>query len=436
MRIRTRDLIKVINPVGPMTTTTTVASSGALYSIVGPSAASPSTIVQSHTVETMTDDTSPRKGRKSQYVHHVRRARHLIKMDMDTYVNGGLRSSSVGPNAHWQAWGQYAIDIDERHVAQEIPIDEESAVRETMHAFFDRNEVDLLLNAIESPELYTGLQHIHKQLKLDSVEYHDAMRPGELRRKLARRTNILTGGFLYYSFGVAPIISDMRKLSKAMGSLKESIAKAAKRAGTEITVRRRYDGRFTGVNPNPGGGAANLISAGYGVGPGAGFFHIDIESNVKPLYICTVKGVNTFRFGSDLFNKMDYLANRFGSSGPASFAWERIPFSFVLDWFVDLSGIIDYLDNALTGNHKVISDCCVSHKWDCTMKVIHHQSSPSNSETHNNALVATVGCSAYSRKPSRPHVSVGLRSGFGKQQFRVTAALLGQMVANLKKIAR
>lgn len=434
MRTRTRDLSLVSNPVGPMTTTVTYVATGLPHSSYV-TTATPNTIKQTHISETMIDTTSPRKGRKSQYVHHVRRRLNQIKMDMDTYVDGGLRYQSVGPNAHWQAWNQYAKDISHEHVAQELPISEAAAVRETMNAFYDRNEVDLLLNAVEAPELYTGLRSMRKNLELDNVVYHNAMRKGELRRRLARRTNILTGGFLYYSFGVAPIIADMRKISKSLGSLKESVAKAVKRAGTEVTVSRRYTGEFTGILTNPVGGA-NLTSAGYGTGPGAGFFHIDIEPIVNPLYICTVKGVNSFGFGTPLFNKMDYLISRFGATGPASFAWERIPFSFVVDWFVDLSGILNYLDNALTGNRKVIRDCCISHKWDCNLKVIHHQSSPSNSETHNNALVATVGLSAYSRKPCRTDVSIGLKGGFGKRQIRLTAALLGQMVASLKAIAR
>lgn len=432
MRIRTRDLELVSNPVGPMTTTKTVIATGLPSGVPVYSNASPAVIKQSHIEETMTDELSPVKGRKSQYVHHVKRSLIQNKLDNDQYTQGTLRYTSVGANAHWQAWGHYASTIGFEHVIQEIPVDESTAVRETMHAFYDRNEVDLLLNLVEAPELYTGLKSLNKSLQLDSVINHSAMRRGELRRKLARRINILSGGFLYYSFGVAPIISDMRKISKAMDSLKGSVAKAAERAGKVVTVRRRYTGRFTGINPSVVGSPLT----GYGAVPGTGFYHIDIEPIVNPLYVCTVKGINSFGFKTDFFKKLDYLAHRFGASGPASFAWERIPFSFVLDWFLDLSGVLDKLDNALTGNHKVIKDCCVSHKWKCNLKVIHHQSTPSNSELYNDIQVASVGLAAYSRKPADPKVNIGLAGRFGKRQIRLTAALLGQMTASLKAIAR
>jgi hypothetical protein len=147
---------------------------------------------------------------------------------------------------------------------------------------------------------------------------------------------------------------------------------------------------------------------------------------------CTVRGVRENKYFGDFFQKLDFLASRFGSVGPASFLWERIPFSFVVDWFVDLSGVLNYLDNALTGNTKKVKEACISTKWDVIAEIYKLRYNTSLTSSVDGAQIAQCRLGFYHRKLVDPHVSVGLNVRFGKSQASITAALVAQMAANLR----
>ena len=134
------------------------------------------------------------------------------------------------------------------------------------------------------------------------------------------------------------------------------------------------------------------------------------------------------------FRTLDYLISRFGVSGPASFLWERIPFSFVVDWFVDLSGVLNSLDNTLTGSTKKITDAGISQSWKALIPVVKTRVSPTFTDSNDGSQVALCELSSFIRKPIVPSVSVGLSGRFGKSQLSISAALIGQMAANLLRL--
>jgi hypothetical protein len=125
------------------------------------------------------------------------------------------------------------------------------------------------------------------------------------------------------------------------------------------------------------------------------------------------------------------MCDKFGTSGPASLAWELVPFSFVLDWFVDLRGVFNLLDNALTGNRKKVVDVSFSQKFDLTLREIFHPASPYASG-QDGTTTATHRVRYYHREI--PTVSlIGLSGRFGKKQALLTLSLLHQLVPNLLK---
>jgi hypothetical protein len=56
-------------------------------------------------------------------------------------------------------------------------------------------------------------------------------------------------------------------------------------------------------------------------------------------------------FGIDLESR-DWDAARFSSLNPASIAWELVPYSFVVDWFLDIGGYLRNLETSLLYAHR------------------------------------------------------------------------------------
>jgi hypothetical protein len=450
MRTRTRIPVNETVPIGPVLHTDYYAVAGGgitsayNYNVTG-------NIQTGYVEETIVDDPSPVKTGtlwKSKHVHHVTRSVSQRLLSNDSYDEAGHRYITVGPACYWSAWGNgFVPNITFGHTNPGYTIDEKTALRQTLHAFFNDNDVLNAVNIVEAPELLSGLRSIARNFR-EIVSIDSRLTRGTAKQALQAALKkgksgvaILSGGFLYYSFGVAPLISDMRKVSKAMKSISGRIAKAQKQAGTVVTVSRRWKGSGftwspTGY-PEAGGPVPDLTSyAGLdGKGTQTGnYYAVQLEAEQPLTVTCTVKGVRSLAFDSASLQKWDYLARRFGANGPVSYLWERIPYSFVVDWFVDLSGIIDRLDNALTGNGKKVVDCCISNKWAVRVGVIHSDAkSNSHSNLYNGDQVALVRLSAYSRKPLTPTTTVGLSDRFGKRQIALSAALVGQMAANLRK---
>lgn len=145
-----------------------------------------------------------------------------------------------------------------------------------------------------------------------------------------------------------------------------------------------------------------------------------------------VRGHRNIDYNLDAFKKLQYLINRFGSSGPASFVWERIPFSFVVDWFVDLSSIVGALDNALTGFNQRLDDGWCSEKWSALVPVFKHKYVNWTSDK-DGQQTALYEMSYYHREYLEPRITWGLRDRFGKKQASYLAAVLHQLVANLRR---
>jgi hypothetical protein len=325
-------------------------------------------------------------------------------------------------------WDPYG-DLRPENITYVWPKTEAALVRETLKAFADNNEVDTLLNAVESPELVTSIRPLYN--KLNGVQVLDKQLDRRDIRKLfqnsKRLIGVLSGGFLYYSFGIAPLLSDMRKIARATEKFKSQMERAISKAGTVTSVHRQMQGEFGPI------GLVPYAPIGYGVGPLDGYWHTNINSLVKPLMTCTVRGIRTKKFGTPIFNRLSYLIDRFGGTGPASFAYERISFSFVLDWFVDMSGILNRLDNLLTGGAQNVRDVCVSTKYRALCPIIHHNPNASVISIYDGQQTALVELSGYHRKSVQSTSLGGLSGRFGKKQGLLTAALISQMAANLKR---
>jgi hypothetical protein len=104
----------------------------------------------------------------------------------------------------------------------------------------------------------------------------------------------------------------------------------------------------------------------------------------------------------------------------------------VSDWFVDVSDVFNRLDNFLTGSRKSIQDATLSYKYGVVAGVMKHKYNNQLSSDKDGSQTAVNEIQYYHRKPITTGLNIGLAGRFGKKQVALTAALLGQMAANLR----
>lgn len=252
------------------------------------------------------------------------------------------------------------------------------------------------------------------------------LKKGSLRRNVARTVGNVAGSFLYYSFAIAPLVSDMKKLAKSVLTIKNDLKKAKIMEGKVEKLHFKMKG--SRVDPT-----YNLWQVNNS-GRGVRFLRSESGSAIKTMVIT---GTRRPPFSSKGFSALNELMTRFASSGPASFVWERIPFSFVIDWFVDLRSITNSLDNALTGGTRVVLDASLSELKEATVSCVHDDHLL---PYHCPALAGTEVAYRISRQYHRIPVAVPLGpvdSGrFGKRQKLLTGALAYQMVAKWLALGR
>lgn len=423
--------------------------------------------VQSYADETISDDDSSSRAMKG--VEHYKYSIERDSLPLDEYRSGNYIYQLYGVNAHWESWGDYARDLSRENIRVIWPKTEDALLQEAKEKFYEENQVDNLVNVIESPELVSYGRSILRLVKLGlgakaRIIKKVVFTPGsdaKIVRRLAVNSSLkksrftklpmngryrsvsfrgaargaistISGLHLGWSFGVAPIVSDMRKMSRAVASYKKRLHRAIASAGTEVSVHAKCIGS---IQPFLGANKAGALPVGYSIGPDNGYYWTTLpEKDGNPLRVATVRGRRTVRFNSDVFSRLDYLMSTFGGTGPASLAWELLPYSFVLDWFVDLSDVLNSIDNALTGSSKDIKDAVVSTKWEVKCPIIHTRINSTNTCIYDDVQVADVRLSSYTRKPVNPTFQVGLSGRFGKKQALLTASLIGQLVANLKAL--
>jgi hypothetical protein len=389
--------------------------------------------------ETMIDDIS--KGRHSKEVKHQRKRLTRSTMSDGTLTQGSNVFVQTGAQCFWHVWGLGAADfVNHDHIPTKYPKSDDQLIRQTLDDFYNTNEVDSLLNVVESPELVTGLTGLARKVDLPRIATSAIrrLRSGRwdvnprkvstsLFTQVKKAGGFLSGGYLYYAFGIAPLVADMRKVARNLQKYRKQLAAVVEKAGQTTSVYNHVDGVFM-----PFGYGAPLPD-GYGAVSNAGkYWTASIQSMGTPRKTCVVTGIRDHKYSSTGFQTMDYLMSRFAGVGPASFLWERIPFSFVVDWFVDLSDVFNRLDNALTGNRKKVKSVTVSEKWKCLCPVVKIPRVIGESDTRDGQQMALCELSHYYRQSVDPNLSIGVSQRFGKKQAGILAALVTNIGANLR----
>jgi hypothetical protein len=338
--------------------------------------------------------------------------------ELEEYVDLGSTQKwrANGPYVHFNSWGWYGGDISPFGGVPAITVSYPKTINtlllEAKHKFLQPNETDNLLNIVEASQLKSGIGGVFDFLK----------RVGTAKKVKALD---LSNQYLFYSFGVAPLINDMKKVNVGINNLKVDLDRLIRDYNKPITVMARSSGAF----------ALNTAFApeGYSASQTTGYWHLKHHALSPATRIVGVKGRRSVDYQSDAFKKLHYMVARYVATGPASLAWEKIPYSFVLDWFVNLTGIIDAIDGAITGTSAKIEDSWYSERWSYLADVVHH-TRPLYWVTNADGLaVARHEVSYYHRSWVDPTALVGINHRFGKKQASYLSALLHQYVANLRR---
>jgi len=417
---------------GVATSTNVVLAPGTVYfNHVG---VSNPTIDLGHKTETISDEMGP-PGKFKGVVHEI--------VDYQLYVN------TVNAMHEYDKTGRVEIYTGEESLWHTFPpISEfsgnriavvyDKSVQELLnlasHDFYKENQADNLLNLVEFRQLRNGLEgSISFFRRLNRFAQMNKTIP--LKKWAGQRLVDLNSQFLAYSFGYAPLLSDLKKTYKGLKTMSSTLTKL-KSGSRRITKTAECSGVVNPTYTGLSGYSATVPST-----PNDTWFTVDINPG-EPKRLVGVRGIDTKSYETSGFRNLDHMLTKYFGTGPATLAWELVPFSFVLDWFVDLHPVLDAIDNTLTGSTKRLQYCWVSEKFDVRSGYFKHRSTSTNrsSLTHtlhdwpqDGSLIGYTHYRHYHRNLTQLTPLVTASGRFGKKQQTLFGALALQSVANLKR---
>jgi hypothetical protein len=294
---------------------------------------------------------------------------------------------------------------------------QESVLKENVIEKSKGLKADVLLNLVEANQIWPSVTSLTSKLIFNQ---HRLITAGAVRR-FRHLAKTASGAFLAWKFGLKPILSDIEAIHRYLPKLQSDV----KRHADGDKIRYSSVGRpvwtfvATGSQGSLNGHVVDIRQP-----------HGKLNSDPEVRYVLVVKP--TVKYGTTFFQKADAFMTRFATS-PASLLWEKIPFSFVVDWFVDLRGVLRAVDNSVGFAPYEVVSFTRSHSY-------HLESSLTweNRNSCDGASLWKVTCGTAEHKHyERIPVSMGpsgptLRPRFGKSQAGISAALITQYLSKLR----
>lgn len=189
-------------------------------------------------------------------------------------------------------------------------------------------EVQLPVSLLEADQVKSLVPQFRQTVSALRGQY------GACLSEVKRLAKGLAGGYLAVLFGILPIISDVKGIYRGLSQLEEHISWLRKNQGKPVKVSYRATIPYSGV--------ANTIITGTNAG-----FQTKVI-NQKAFYHAFA--IITYDVSSltDLELRLRALTRRFGFDDPLGTAWEMIPFSFVIDWVVNVGEFLNSLTPKIT----------------------------------------------------------------------------------------
>lgn len=269
-------------------------------------------------------------------------------------------------------------------------------------------KVDAVLNAVESNQAWPAMRSILETLPALKRNWRSI-------RKLLR---ISSSSYLAWKFGIGPIISDLATISRFAPKMGQAY-RDARNTGT-----RRYS-KVLPLNVAFSKGDFTY-KADNGIETFRHSYRGEQTGECCVRYVLVVKP-KISQYYTGAFAAMDFACSRFSTS-PASFAWERIPFSFIADWFVDLRSPLRAIDSFLAEKPYEVVSCTKSIVWRLRSTTHSTVSSPCGGGAVFSADIGVTDYKYYERSLVSPTATwlPEWKPRFGKNQAAITAALIAQ----------
>jgi len=273
-------------------------------------------------------------------------------------------------------------------------------------------KADALLNVIEGNQIVPSVSSLVTSFPKMLANWKD------LRKVL----KTASGSFLAWKFGVSPILQDMSAIHRYLPKMQKDLKRHGDQEAQRFSVKAVPKMSFTEV------------AGGYGVPNYQNGFvtskysHQGLIHKAPELrYVLTV--VPNTKYHTDFFKKADGFLSRFATS-PASLAWEKVPFSFVVDWFVDLRGVLSALDKCVGFSPYTIRSFTRSFSYHCETHCFTDLFSPCSGAGLQSFRSCTVEYKHYERSIVPTGFSASWNPRFGKNQAAISAALITQMLTS------
>lgn len=269
-------------------------------------------------------------------------------------------------------------------------------------------KADVALNIIESSQIWPSLRSLATSLPNMARHWKDL-------RKVIRTAS---GSYLAWKFGVSPILQDMVAIHKYAGRMSRDLKKYTE--GARQRISRSAAVPFVFDKTPVTDGFWGSIPWGQRTYVGG------VLSEPVVRYVLVVEPRATNRATRSL----DFVTSRFSSS-PASLAWELVPFSFVMDWFVDIRGALRELDNVLGGTPYNIVSFTRSFSYQLYAGATHTYRNTCDGSVISQSDCGQVRYNHYERIPVSTSTSGAIwKPRFGKNQAAISAALIAQQLTS------
>jgi hypothetical protein len=268
-------------------------------------------------------------------------------------------------------------------------------------------KADVLLDLIEGNQMWPTI------VELATCLPNMARNWKSIRKVLKTASN----AYLAYKFGIKPVISDIMAINRHLPKIQKDLKEHSDGDEHRFSRVRELVASFNGGHRPPVGSLYVHNATGSVIDAPTVRYVLVVKPNVK--------------YMSDFFKKADFVLSRFATS-PASLAWELVPFSFVVDWFVDLRSALRSLDNLVGFEPFTVVSFSRSYSYRLGTSWYTENLSPCN-------LVGLgpwpQGASQYRLYERSPVTTSGSyprwQPRFGKNQAGISAALITQQLSKL-----
>jgi hypothetical protein len=330
-----------------------------------------------------------------------------------------VQAKGIHPNLNWNIYSGLSSDALPPGVSLQSDALNDQVVYNELYDRCRNVQADIITSLLDKPT------QLPKQMKslLSALPRIKAHKDFIVRMYKLRRTGLpylkfakaIANAHLAWKFGIAPLLQDSAnvvhycKLSKdAIDRLYRPVVRVSKRVPIRTTFSMND---LTGGNIN-----------GYDV-YGWKFQHTPVDTNVATYVMrCVTK---KSLMSESAYAGLARVVHSF-SAGPAETAWELVPYSFVVDWFVDVRNALRAVDGVLGVKPFTRIECTRSVKWSGRTDAFVYRGESRNGAIRVNSKLRSYQYKLYQRAVVRPGlIPVPIRR-FGKSQLALTASLITQ----------